>query len=207
MAQKVILVKDFPVNVQAFIAFAQNVVTCWTGNTLFPNPPVSLASVTASINLLVAAEAFASTNKSRTATTDRNNKRSKVNTALGLLLSYAQSIIDTLSIHDGQAAATSSGFRAKKPSPHPKQDCTIARGPTAGSVVINLKALGKHGTVQYCHQYMLAGATTWVDLAPTLQTKTSVSGLPVGTTVQFRFRTLIKGVYSDWTQPLNFAVH
>jgi hypothetical protein len=205
MANKVILVEDYPGNVQKFIVFAQNVITCWTGNSTFTTPPVTLASVTILINLLVTSAGIA-TNKTHPAVTDRNNKRAKVETALGLMLGYAQSILDSLSYEDGVAAAASSGFKSKKVSVRTKQAYAITRAENAGNADIDLKALGRHGTVMYFHQYMLAGTTTWVDVIPTLDTKASVTGLPIGTVVQFRFRTLVKGVYSDWSAPRSYTV-
>jgi hypothetical protein len=48
---------------------------------------------------------------------------------------------------------------------------------------------------------------TWLDVPPTLQAKTTVTGLASGTTVQFRFRSVIKGGASDWSPPFSLLVH
>jgi hypothetical protein len=58
----------------------------------------------------------------------------------------------------------------------------------------------------YRWQYSTDGGKTWVDASETLQAKTAVTGLPVGTTVQFRYRSVIKGGASDWSAPLSMVV-
>jgi hypothetical protein len=77
----------------------------------------------------------------------------------------------------------------------------------SGSVEIDLKAVGRHGTVQYCHSYSINAGTTWVDWPPTLETKVIITGLPVGVVVSFKWRTLIKGTYGNWSQVLTLPVH
>ncbi len=72
---------------------------------------------------------------------------------------------------------------------------------------IDVKALGRHGTVQYCHSYSINGGTTWVDWPPTLDTKLTITGLPVGVAVEFKWRSLIKGVYGNPSQILTVTVH
>ena len=44
-------------------------------------------------------------------------------------------------------------------------------------------------------------------MPPTLDTAITITGLPVGKTVLFRYRTLIKGAYSDYSQTLSYFVH
>jgi len=206
MARKVKLIKDYPRKTQEFILFAQGVVAGFTATSSLANPPITLASVTALIDLLVTAET-PTPNKVPTTVEDRASMRAKIETALGLLLAFAQSVIDTLPYEQGAALAVASGFKPKKAGSHTKEAYKITRGANAGTATIDLKSLGRHGTVIYCHQYSITNATSWVDAPPTPDTKALVAGLPVGTTVYFRFRTLIKGVYSDWSEPLSFAVH
>jgi hypothetical protein len=67
--------------------------------------------------------------------------------------------------------------------------------------------VGRHGSLQYCHAHSLDGGTTWIDHPPTTDTALAISGLPVGTWVSFRFRTLKKGAYGDWSQVLKSLIH
>jgi hypothetical protein len=203
---KLIIVSNFPGNQQAFIVFATNVVTCFTGNVHYPNPPVALATLTSLIAALVAAEGLVAT-KVKDAAKARDSARAKVEAALTQLEAYATTVVEQAAPADAPAILASSGFSAKKPSKHTKDAYSVDRGDTAGSAVIDLKTLGKHGKVQYCHQYSINGGTTWVDLPPTLDAATTVTGLPLGQNVLFRFRTLIKGVYGDWSQTFTFFVH
>ena len=43
--------------------------------------------------------------------------------------------------------------------------------------------------------------------AETLQARTTVTGLSAGTTVQFRYRVILKGGTGDWSPPLSLLVH
>ena len=47
---------------------------------------------------------------------------------------------------------------------------------------------------------------TWVELPPTLDVHITVTGLPVGTNVLFRWRTLLNGVYGDWSPSVPYPV-
>jgi len=55
-------------------------------------------------------------------------------------------------------------------------------------------------------QYSTDGGKTWVDASETLQAKTTVTGLSAGTTIQFRYRSVLKGGASDWSAPLSMVV-
>ena len=50
------------------------------------------------------------------------------------------------------------------------------------------------------------GGKTWVSAPSSLQAKTTVTGLPVGTSVLFRYRTLTKTGEGDWSQGLALLV-
>lgn len=206
MARKIIVVANFPVKNEGFIAYAQNVVTCWTGNALFPNPPVTLAAVTALINSLISAQALA-LKKGVGAATARNTARAKVEAALRQLEAYAEGIVVQMAPEDGAAALATTGFPSKKPSKHTKAPYSVLAGTLAGTAEIDLKAQAKTGKVMYCHQYSLDAGKTWLDWPPTVEVKTTVTGLPSGLTVLFRYRTLIKGVYGNWSQTMSVPVH
>jgi len=58
----------------------------------------------------------------------------------------------------------------------------------------------------YLWGYSTDGGKTWAEVGPTLQAKTTVSGLPAGTTVQFRYRGVTKTGAADWSQPISLLV-
>ena len=58
----------------------------------------------------------------------------------------------------------------------------------------------------YDWEYSIDGGKTWVSAPSTLQAKTTITGLPVGTSVLFRYRTLTKTGEGDWSQGLSLLV-
>jgi hypothetical protein len=167
---------------------------------------VSISAVTALLSALIAAQALA-LKKGVGSATARDTARGKVETAFRQWEAYAEGIIATMAPEDGQAALATTGFFGKKPGKHAKAPYTVTWGEFSGSAEIDLKALGKTGTVMYCHQYSINGGTTWVDWPPTIEAKLIMTSLPVGVVVSFRYRTLIKGVYGNWSQVLTLPVH
>jgi hypothetical protein len=80
---------------------------------------------------------------------------------------------------DAKAALATLGFHQKKAGTRVKQASAVDWGELSGSADIDLKAVGRHGTVQYCHQFSVNGGTS----------------------------TLIKGAYGNWSQILTLPVH
>jgi hypothetical protein len=206
MAHKLIVTAKFPGNTKKFIVYANNVVTCLTGNTYFPSPPVTLAALQALIPPLVAADESVD-KRTLGAKAARTALRSKVEKALRLCEAYVTSIVQEASLEDGAQMLATSGFQAKDDSVHAKAAYAVKKGPDNGSANVTVKALGRHGTVMYCHQYSLDAGKTWVDVPPTVDVAITLPALPLGQPVVLRFRTLIKGLYGDWSQMLNYLVH
>jgi hypothetical protein len=48
------------------------------------------------------------------------------------------------------------------------------------------------------------GGKTWVALPPTLQARTTVTGLTPGSSAQFRHRAVTKAGAADWSLPITF---
>ena len=55
-------------------------------------------------------------------------------------------------------------------------------------------------------EYSTDGGKTWVGAPSTLGARTTVTGLPAGTAVLFRFRALTKTGEGDWSQPTALLV-
>ena len=62
------------------------------------------------------------------------------------------------------------------------------------------------GRASYEWQYSTDAGKTWLLLPPTLQAKTSVSGLQAGTVVQFRNRAVTKTGASDWSPAVSLLI-
>ena len=112
-------------------------------------------------------------------------------TLLEVLKAYVQSVADATP-ENAISIIESSGLALRKTT-------TLS-----GSVKLTAPLAGRRAAYRW--QYSTDGGKTWVDASETLQAKTTVTGLPVGTTVQFRYRSVIKGGASDWSAPLSMVV-
>ena len=70
----------------------------------------------------------------------------------------------------------------------------------------NLVAASAGRRASYEWEYSTDGGKTWVFAPPTLQAKTTVSGLTPGATVQFRYRPVTKTGEADWSAPVPLIV-
>ncbi len=78
----------------------------------------------------------------------------------------------------------------------------FAARPGAVSGTVNLVAASAGHRASYEWQYSTDSGKTWVALPPTLQAKTSVSGLTPGWSVQFKYRVVTKTGAADWSLPI-----
>jgi hypothetical protein len=58
----------------------------------------------------------------------------------------------------------------------------------------------------YEWEYSSDGGKTWSPAPPSLQAKTTVTGLAAGTSVQFRYRAVTKAGADDWSNPVTLLV-
>jgi hypothetical protein len=76
--------------------------------------------------------------------------------------------------------------------------------PRPGSAHLAAKSAGPRAA--YDREWSGDGGHTWRQVASTTQAKTSITGLPAGKTVQFRFRSVTPKGQTDWCQPVSFLV-
>ena len=190
-----------PKRINLLITYADNVVTRMTGNASFPSPTPALATVSAAISDLQTAET-ATLARTKGAAAIRNAKRATLLILLQQLRMYVQSVVDG---NEETAAAViqSSGFALKKtPTRKPRTFAALA-GAVSGTVKLVAPSAGRR--VSYAWQYSADGKT-WIDLALTLQAKTTLSGQTPGTVLQFRYRWVTKTGQADWTAPVSLTV-
>ena len=77
-------------------------------------------------------------------------------------------------------------------------------GPVSGSVVLAAKAVALRASYEW--EWSGDGGHTWTPVLPTLSAKSTVTGLPVATTCQFRFRSVTKDGVSDWSQVILLVI-
>jgi hypothetical protein len=188
--------------VALLIIFGRRVVQAMTGNPWFPTPVPPLATVTADLDALEAADA-AVLARTKGAAAVRDLAQKKVVDDLGSLKGYAAGIVAQ---NPGQGAAIveSAGMFVKKPGGRNKANLAATKGPGVGDVIVRAKAVKR---AAYEWQQSTDGGVTWVAVALTNVAHTTVTGLAVGSTHLFRFRTTVKNVVSDWSTPVSYLVH
>jgi len=198
----VFVVRKLPGPVPLFIEYVQAILAAMAGNPHFPSPNPPLATVTASISALESAQAVTKTRAAGSVAV-RNAARTQLVDQVHLLLGYAQQVADGT---PEQAAAiiTSAGLRARTRTAPTKPPFAVTFGSVSGSARLVAKAAGARAA--YDWEYSVDGGKTWTGVPTTLQAKTVVTGLPVATTVMFRFRAVIKGGAADWSQPISLVV-
>ena len=197
-----IAVLKLPNVVSLLITYVQGILKAMTGNPTFPTPNPPLTAVSGAANDLQAAETAARTRATGTIAT-RNEKRAALVTLLEVLKAYVQSVADA-SPENAISIIESSGLALRKATVRAPRVFAAKATTLSGSVKLTAPLAGRRAAYRW--QYSTDGGKTWVDASETLQAKTSVTGLPVGTTAQFRYRSVIKGGASDWSAPLSMVV-
>ena len=191
-----------PKPIGALITYATGIVTAMTGNPAFPSPIPALALVTAAIGALSVAETAAVTRTKGTAAT-RNDKRSALVDLLEQLKAYVQAQANATP-ENGVAIIQSAGFGVRKTPTHGARTFTATPGPVSGSVKLYTKSAGNRSA--YLWEYSTDGGKTWVAAPVTVQARTTITGLPVGTTVLFRVQPVSKAGEGDWSQVISHLV-
>jgi hypothetical protein len=187
-----------PKSVTALINYARAIFTAMTGNPRFPNASPQLADVKGSTDDLEVSEAAA---RARThgAAGLRNEKRATLVAKLDLLKNFVQTVADTDPLNAAGIIASASMSIRKVPS-RTKKVFAAKPGPVAGSVKVSTPSAGRR--VSYDWQSSADGGKTWTLLPTTLQARTTVTGLTIGTTYSFRYRVVTKTGVGDWTIPV-----
>jgi len=185
------------------IIYANNIAQKVTNNPNFLTPNPSLAAIIAAVNDLHAAET-ATVSRALGAATVRNDKRTVVVSLLQQLRGYVQSVADATP-ENGAAIIESAGFAVRKVVLRGKRAFSVKQGPVAGSVIVTAVTAGPRSSYEW--QYSTDGGKTWVTAPATIQGKTTIAGLPSGTTVQFRYLSVTpKGGQGDFCQPTSLLV-
>ena len=115
---------------------------------------------------------------------------------------YVQSVADP-NAENGPAIIQSAGIAVKKTATRKPRVFAALAGAVSGTVKIVAPSAGHRSS--YDWQYSTDGKT-WMDLATTLQAKTTLTGQTPGTVLQFRYRPVTKTGAGDWSVPVTFTV-
>ena len=202
VTHRCVAVLALPLPVPLLSKTAHSVVTQMTGNAHLPSPNPPLPEV---LVLLVNLDNLETATKTRTAGTiaARNQARTLVIAALHSLKAYVQQQADAQP-EMAETIITSAGMAVKKLPKRVKVDFVAKPGLVTGTV----KLVAKAAAMRACYEWAWSadGGKTWTQVATTLQSKTTIIGLPVATTCSFRYRAVTKAGEGDWSQVVTLLV-
>jgi hypothetical protein len=199
---RVTAVANMPEHVPDQIKQGDAVQAALTNNHYFPLPdPTITAFITALGNYSTAATVAQTRAKGTVAA--RNAAKVVYVGAYHAMRARVQQVADA-DPENAEAIITSAGFAVRKTSIRQKQTFTVKYGAVAGTVHVIAQAAGSRACYEW--QYSLDAGKTWVQVPNTMQAKTTVVGLPVATTVEFRFRVTTKTGMGDWSLPTSILV-
>jgi hypothetical protein len=161
-----------------------------------PNP--ALAVILAALNEVHDSEK-AAVSRAKGAVALRNSKLAVLKQLMLQLRAYVQGVADA-NPENSAAIIESAGFAVRKVNPRGKRAFAVKQGPLAGSIVVTAVAAGPRSSYEW--QYSTDGGKTWINAPATIQSKTTISSLPSGSTVMVRYLAVTaKGGQGDWSQP------
>lgn len=193
---------NLPRNNDALAAYAAGIVKAMTGNSTFPTPAPTLAALQQAATDLTSAELLAKTRAKGTVSA-RNDKRFVLVHLLQQLRGYVQGVADS-NRETGATTIESAGMAVKHSPTRTARVFHAKSGVTSGTAILYAPSAGNR--VSYDWEYSLDGGKTWVSAPGTLTAKATIGGLPVGTQVQFRYRSLTKAGEGNWSQPYTLTV-
>lgn len=182
--------------------FAHALIAGLTGNGRIPNPSPSVATLTDLTTKYEVAQ-NATTTRAPGTVGARNAAKVLLRSALRGTVSCVQQAADA-DPENAEAIITSTSLQVRKVPVRVKAPFAVKQGPVSGMVLLAVRSAGSRAS--YDWQMSIDGGKTWTEIPSTTKTRTSVSALPVGTTVQFRSRSLTPKGQSDWTQPIGMLV-
>ncbi len=191
-----------PAKVADFIAYGVGIVHAMTNNPAFPTPVPALAAPAAAVRDLPAAETLALTKAKGTAQA-RNDKRAVVVSLLQQLRGYVQAIADATP-ENGATIIQSAAMAVRKVPVRAARVFAAKPGAVSGAVKLTATVAARRASYEW--QYSVDGGKTWVGTPASLQAKTTITGLPAGSTAMFRYKTVTKSGEGDWSQPIALLV-
>jgi hypothetical protein len=187
-----------PKPVPALIVYAEGILKAMTGNPHFPSPVPPLTALSGALADLQSAETAALA-RTKGAVATRNAKRAALVGLLQHHRAYVQSQADA-SPEVAPAIIESAGMAVKKVPTHSPRVFSAKPGTVSGAVKVVAPLAARRSSYEW--EYSTDGGKTWVALPPTLQARTTVTGLTPGSSAQFRYRAVTKAGAADWSLPI-----
>jgi hypothetical protein len=197
-----VAVLKLPLSVAELVKIGQSVVAAVAGNAFFPQPNPPIAQITAAINALDTAQTATKSRAPGTVAT-RDAARTTLLVGLRTLKAYVQQQADA-NPEQSEAIITSARMATKRKANVTKIAFAAKPGDVSGSVHLVAKSAATRASYEW--EWSGDGGKTWNAAPPTLQAKTTITGLPASTSCQFRYRAVTKAGATDWSQPIVLIV-
>jgi hypothetical protein len=190
-------------NVPGIVTCARHVVESMTKSPWFPAPRPPLATVQAAIDALAAAQ-MATLSKTVGTVATRDARRRDLRSVLDELTAYVQAVADA-NVEYAASIIESAGMSVKGLSGPKRRVFATRRGPTRDSVILVARKAGDRALYEWAYR-VDADGSAWTLWASTNGAKTTVTGLTPGARLLFRYRSSVKNVWSDWSDPIAYVV-
>ena len=200
---RVLAALNLPRPVPKLLKSSAAIIASLTGNTYFPTAGPLLTTLGNAQQALTTAETATKTRAQGTVA-NRNQAMTTLIAGLHSARALVQQVADADPAH-AQAIIASAGMTVRKPTTVSKAPFVAKPGGVSGTVKLVARAAGKRASYEW--QWSSDGGHTWTVLPPTIDAKTTVSGIVAGTYQQFRYRSVTKAGASDWSQPTSVLVN
>lgn len=199
---RVLVTLTLPRPVLALLALAKALQAAIAANPgIFKSPVPSLAQLASDIAAFDTAQAATKTVKGSVEA--RDAKRVIVVADLHALRAYVQTLCDA-DPANATSIAEAAKMSTRKPTKRTQNDVNVKAGPSSGSLEVTARLTTARASHEW--EYSTDGGKTYVSTPPTLQGKTTISGLVPGSTVFVRHRAVTKTGPDDWSQPVSLTV-
>jgi len=189
-------------NTPLYISCARAIVKAMATSSWFPSPRPALATVESAVEALTTAQA-ATHMGGQAQTAIRNDKRRDLQVLLDQLRSYVQSVADA-NAENAASIIESAGMYVKGARGRGRAGFRLKDGRVSGEVDVFVDQAANRASYEW--EYRLDGSDAWIARPSTTKASTTIPGLPHGVRVWVRYRTVVKSVTSDWSQPLSILV-
>jgi hypothetical protein len=200
----VVVLKLSEDSVPLLVSRARFIVERVTNSPWFPSPSPPLPVVEAAIDDLDAAQVRTHT-RAPDSVTARDAKRMVLMQRLEELRDYVWKIAIENLEHAAEIVESAGMYLKRLRGPEPQG---FAAGPGDHSGEVHVTAPRHGDRAAYEFQHSLDGKQTWLGFPKAVETKASatLTGQKPGSTVYIRYRVTVKGVTSDWSDPISIIV-
>jgi hypothetical protein len=188
-------------SVPQIITDSNHYISCMTGNTHFPNPSPTLATLAIQIaNVQAAYQTSLSGARGTKGLMYVELKTLEI--SLKLLAAYVEANANIDAVN-AENIILSAGMKLKKPSIRQPKVFSVKAGKIEGDVILNSKAV-KRGAYIYQMTTDPARTNGWFDVYQGLHVKCMIPGLELSKTYFFRLAVIDKNGKGAWSHVLSY---